>query len=436
MTDPRIANLFLPWNQYPIGVDLSKYQKIVDYSTFRDAGHSFLIARCSYGYTIDNMFATHCQGAYDNDLLFLAYHWLDPMLHPPTQLKVIAKALENKAYWGLAIDIEQYWASWDEYFIGDIKIIIPPANISDRARWLVEEAHSLFKKPIIVYTRDSFIRSWSPQMSIWAKQHPLWLAQYPYPKRPIIHLESWADLLTNHMPADDVKVAIPKECGNWHFWQFTGDKFVIDGVYSWRVGKYSALDINLFNGSENDLFDMFQYEPITPRSFISGPDPQELPLNKTPAPSVAPPMNIPDPANEAHVLPSTPIDTPPLAKRPVVLHGNGEGGRGSGLEEETPVITPQLESTPDAPLTLPEKQTLGGATAPQKQPPEALQTPTAETNTPPSADQSGQKPPQSGTLPTAEISNTLFSMIKFKLSLFFKRLLEYLQYLISTFEDM
>jgi hypothetical protein len=109
-------------------------------------------------------------------------------------------------------------------------------------------------------------------MEGWLAKFPLWLAYYPY-KAGVVRT-AWDIFLTEYKP-QIAGPTLPSGCTRWTFWQFTGGKFILTGVDT-------AVDVNYFNGTLNDL-KVFVGIPVA----TAAEPPVETPIE--PAPEATPP---------------------------------------------------------------------------------------------------------------------------------------------------
>jgi len=148
------------------------------------------------------------------------FHWVDPTIHAETQAFYFLKAIENLNYHFLAIDMEQQWASWQEWRDGNITQILSPTRISDCAAGFVNFLEGKVKKPLLVYTRASFVSEYAKPAANWLTKYPLWLAHYPYKSGRV--KTDWDTFKKSYLPT--IKGPnLPLNCKTWHFWQFTGE---------------------------------------------------------------------------------------------------------------------------------------------------------------------------------------------------------------------
>lgn len=238
-----------------LGVDVSHWQRSVDWKTLRKAGVSFAVVKASQGTAIrDPLLRTHSSGARSADMVTGVYHWLDPTLSAARQIDHFMQACGGLDFDFAALDVEQYWKSWQEWVEHRIVHCIPPERISACAREAARTLRAATGKPVVIYTRASFVHTYAEPMQDWLPDWPLWLAHYPYPRGRMAL--SWENLRRDHMPAIEGP-SKPAGSREWQFWQFSGDRFVLPGAET-------ALDLNFFNGSEEQLRNWCKAEPAVP----------------------------------------------------------------------------------------------------------------------------------------------------------------------------
>ena len=227
-----------------LGVDVSRWQPAVDWQVLRAAGVSFAVIKASQGATLrDPLLKAHFNGARAAGLVTGVYHWLDPTLPAGRQIDHFLSACSGLDFDFAALDVEQYWRSWEEWSEHRIVRCIEPERISGCAREAGELLRAATKTPVVIYTRASFVHTYAEPMQDWLPGWPLWLAHYPY-LRGRVKL-TWESLKREHLP----KIAGPNMVdgtGEWHFWQFSGDRFLLPGAST-------PLDLNFYNGSEEEL---------------------------------------------------------------------------------------------------------------------------------------------------------------------------------------
>jgi lysozyme len=247
------------FDTYCLGVDVSSWQATVNWEKLQAAGVRFAIVKAAQGsYRQDPLCPTHLKAAQNAGMLCGVYHWMDPTCQVDVQISNLAFRLKELNYAFLALDVEQYWSDWGEWQKGMITKRHSGKLISDRAHACAEQMRSEFQKPVLIYTRTSFVKDYAPEMAEWLKDWPLWLAHYPY--RPgKVHL-TWEQLKRDYVPSIPGP-SLPVSCKDWCFWQFSGDKFILPG-------EQSALDLNFYQGSLQDL-QSWLGQPVTAKELNS-----------------------------------------------------------------------------------------------------------------------------------------------------------------------
>jgi len=226
------------------GIDVSRWQPNVDWALLKSKGVEFVIIKATQGnYAVDSMLKTHVAGAKKAGMIIGLYHWADPLVDATSQAKYFLNAIAGLSYHMVAVDVEQFWADWQEWSSGNIKKYIQPDVISTNARTILKYWQNNLSVPRVVYTRASFIHGFARPMLTWVGGLPLWLAHYPYNTKRV--RTTWEVFKSDYKP-DIPGPSLPTGCTKWTFWQFTGDKFYLPGVDT-------PLDVNYFNGSLAEL---------------------------------------------------------------------------------------------------------------------------------------------------------------------------------------
>ncbi|MHB8132877.1 MAG: glycoside hydrolase family 25 protein [Anaerolineaceae bacterium] len=238
---------------YVLGMDVSQWQQKVDWDLLYSKGVRFAIVKLSQGnYFKDPMAISHVRGAKAAGLLVGLYHWHDPMCDLKSQLAMIGRSVGDLDFQFFALDVEQYWKSWMEWQKKEITKIISSAELSSSSLNLANGIKNLFGKKVVIYTRASFVYEHAAAMSDWLKDWDTWLAHYPF-RVGRVSL-SWEKLKHEWTPAITSPL-VPAKCKDWRFWQWSGDKFQLPGVST-------ALDLNYFHGSENEMRDWLGLEAV------------------------------------------------------------------------------------------------------------------------------------------------------------------------------
>jgi lysozyme len=227
------------FNQYCLGVDVSHWQAQVEWPQLYAAGVRFAIVKASQGnYRRDPLLHTHVRGAAAAGMLCGVYHWFDPSNSPASQITNLQVHLKGVDFDFCALDVEQYWQDWEEWKRQAVTRRFSGEVISQGSLEMAHKLRAWSAKPVLIYTRASFVTEYAPQMAAWLPDWPLWLAHYPYPGgRESL---GWQVLKQNWAPAIPAPL-LPARCTDWDFWQFSGDKFVLPGCQS-------PLDLNFFHG--------------------------------------------------------------------------------------------------------------------------------------------------------------------------------------------
>jgi len=243
------------FDRYCLGVDVSSWQTTLDWQILHNAGVRFAIIKAAQGkYLQDPLCPSHLKNAQAAGMLCGIYHWMDPADKPEDQINNLSARLAGLDFEFLALDVEQYWSDWAEWKKSMPTKRHPARLISERAQACAVLIRERFQKPVLIYTRASFVKEYAPQMAEWLGDWPLWLAHYPY-RSGKIHL-TWEQLRQEYAPRIPGP-AIPQGCEDWKFWQFSGDKFVLPG-------EQGPLDLNFYHGSLQDLQEWLG-QPLTPR---------------------------------------------------------------------------------------------------------------------------------------------------------------------------
>lgn len=265
-----------------IGIDISRYQGFIDWPKLAGV-IDFAIIKCSEGHTwSDPLFASHVQGAYDAGIPAMAYHYFRhgyykeygydankwPSPANDLQLLNLKNALKNKALCGLWLDVEDASnneAKWDAHAAGVFMGRIQDWILSEPARW--GQKYQEGKFILGVYTAEWFWNQCKDEMS-WMKGYPLWTARYPYAAGAVT--TTWDAFKAGYLPP--ANTSIPTMAANgWTVWQFSGDKFILPHVYADASKRPTALDLNFYNGTRDELYQRIGFTPKSTTPVIETP---------------------------------------------------------------------------------------------------------------------------------------------------------------------
>jgi hypothetical protein len=161
-------------------------------------GMAAAVVKLSMGYGIDTRAAQHAANVRTTSAALLGYHWVDPTNTPAAQMQYLARQVDALQPDGLAMDVEQYWRYWSQFYDA-IYGRIPwsavqkysPAHISDHAQECQYRAQQLFGGLVLGYTGKWFIDKYAPGIAAWLASDKFWAAHHLLPK---IKRLNWAQL--------------------------------------------------------------------------------------------------------------------------------------------------------------------------------------------------------------------------------------------------
>ncbi len=192
------------------GIDVSRYQGVVNWRAVADAGFKFAVVRATlWNVKLDETFETNWQGARANGLLVSAYNVIKPDVSAAAQIEYFAQALIGHK-WNLppVLDIER----------DDNQT---PQQITQCVRESLRLSEQRFGRKPIVYTARWFWNKFVLPSNEWA-QYDLWVASY-----------------------GTAEVILPDAWPTWKIWQYSGNGHA--------PGIAGEVDLNWFNGSYDDL---------------------------------------------------------------------------------------------------------------------------------------------------------------------------------------
>ena len=206
------------------GIDVSDYDKLVNWHQVRSAGFTFAFAKATEGRTWRaNTFPRNWRQMQGAGVIRGAYHFFRPSVYPQEQARNFldyVASIEPIQPEDLppALDLEHFPDSvrreWDA---------LSKAERVKRVRTWIEVVETEIKRKPIIYTSFGFWDSFMPGVKDFSK-YPLWVAHYTNKPKPLI----------------------PKEWSTWAFWQYT-DTTEVPGIPT------PDEDGNRFNGSLSEL---------------------------------------------------------------------------------------------------------------------------------------------------------------------------------------
>ncbi len=221
-----------PEVKYLRGVDVSYYQDALPWVNLVEHGLDFAVIKGNQGiYTIN-----HVKGARDAGVKKVGlYFWHDPIMKPGTQLSYFSNSTGIHKPDFIALDLEQYWRNWNQYFgwLKDHNIRVDTftsQQISDNAQ-AVAEGLAALGLPFLVYTAQWFCDEWSPDIYQWLPEYKLWWANYVDWGQAKYKI-SWQDFETFPAISVQKEPKMPNDL-RWTAWQFTSRWIYPGQRYPW-----------------------------------------------------------------------------------------------------------------------------------------------------------------------------------------------------------
>ena len=194
------------------GIDVSHFQKQIDWEQVQRGGIAFAFIKATEGSTLaDFLFARNWSEAKVAGVLRGAYHFFRPQVNPLAQAQFFLRRLKSDpGELPPVLDVE--------VLTGDTT---PGMIIQAAHQWMETVEAELGKKPIL-YTGSAFWRSTLKNSNAFL-DHPLWVAHYTLRPNP----------------------QVPKPWQQWTFWQFSQQGRM--------AGIEGNVDLDVFNGTAADL---------------------------------------------------------------------------------------------------------------------------------------------------------------------------------------
>ena len=197
----------------PKGIDVSNWQKTIDWKQVKDAGYQFAILKATEGVTfVDKTFNTFRQGARDAGLKVGYYHYFHPENPVDQQVKLFCDTVGKAEPDALRLVIDAEDASkWAPYTVDQrVKMV---------EDFLQGVQNRLGTTPkVSIYCSPNFAKDTLGNSPALGK-YSLWIANYGV-----------------------TEPTLPKPWGRWDFWQYT-DKGKVPGING-------NVDIDVFNGTD------------------------------------------------------------------------------------------------------------------------------------------------------------------------------------------
>ena len=217
------------------GIDVSYWNAGIDWPKVRATGQRFVFVKATESSSYrDPTFDDNWFGAKSAGLLRGAYHFFRCNVDAKRQADSFidyVKSFRDDGELPPVLDIETHDGQRRDK-------ILPAAKT-----WLDRVEAAFGRKPII-YSGKYFLQDYFSETGggppAWAKDHALWLAQYP----------------DQYVPG--MEPFLPRGWFRWTFWQYS-EKGRVNGIHA-------NVDLNLFNGTLEELYKFAEAELITDSS--------------------------------------------------------------------------------------------------------------------------------------------------------------------------
>ena len=227
-----------------LGMDISKYQKRVDFNKAKVAGAYFVFIKASQCLYLDPYFVVNWENANNAGVLRGVYHYLD-FKNKPSNKSANQWAIDQAVfYWGVVKNLKYSFPPVCDF---EDSGGLSAGTVRPAFKNFLDSFYSLSGIRCTIYSSPSFWTSFGSIDQYWL-QYPLWWAHYTNRSNP----------------------TLSKPFTNWNFWQYTskgdGPKYGCESPY---------VDLDYFNGSVSQLYQLAK---------VPLPTPAPIPVPPTPAP--------------------------------------------------------------------------------------------------------------------------------------------------------
>jgi lysozyme len=222
------------------GIDVSTYQGVIDWPAAFAGGVRFASMRLANNRTIDTSFARNWAGAKSAGVLRGAYQFFNPHADAAAQANLLVATLRANGFGpgDLPPEIDVEWPA-----SSSSPLPAPAAYAASIRVWVQIVQRELGVDPIL-YTGGPY---WDAHVKSDAfKSLPLWHAEYPNYFGPGNSRNTIYPMSISPAPRGACPQYLSTSLPQWTFWQFAGDNGRAPGVNG-------PVDVNIFNGSLNDL---------------------------------------------------------------------------------------------------------------------------------------------------------------------------------------
>jgi len=271
---------------YIRGIDVSGWDPFIDWQTVRNQDIRFAIMKSTEGVDyFSKYFDGQWAGSKSVGILRGSYHYL----------RAAQDGVRQADFFLSKVDVQD----------GDLPpfLDIEGANndgatnsqfIGNAQKWLERVESKTGRRPI-VYSTASFLQEKltgnNGKPPPWAKNYQTWVAQYFY----------------SHSAEGGGQPTQPAGWGEWVFWQYSGDKLTIDGIYQDEARtRLVFVDLNVYRHSIEELYKLANAQlPVDAGIADKAPEHSRTAEN-TPVqspPPVNPPVELVSPDNSQPASP-------------------------------------------------------------------------------------------------------------------------------------
>lgn len=222
------------------GIDVSYWDAGIDWPKVRATGQRFVFVKATEGNAYqDPTFDDNWFGAKSAGLLRGAYHFFHCNIDPKKQADNFinyVKSFNDNGELPPVLDLETHDNVKKEKIIPAVKVYL-------------DQIESAFGKKPIIYSGYFFLQDYLSEAGggppMWAKDYPLWIAQYPNQYTP------------------GMSPLLPRGWFKWTIWQYS-EKGVVNGINA-------DVDMDLFNGTLEELYKFAGATPVTSTETSEGP---------------------------------------------------------------------------------------------------------------------------------------------------------------------
>jgi GH25 family lysozyme M1 (1,4-beta-N-acetylmuramidase) len=226
-------------------IDVSHWDPSVDWQILKSKNVLSAIVKATDGPSgLDDMFHTHCTGAKAEGMVLGAYHFFRPWIDQASiekQAQFFLDKIASEPIKFIAMDLEEYTKNPANK--------VAPSVYSQRVKVAATYIKSHTNLPLVIYTRKSYLDTYSPQGYEWIGNFHLWLAHWRYSEADLhssLQTISWEALIANHLPPYPGPT-VPPSNSDWTIWQWCANKYLLPGITT-------PIDLNFFNGTKTDFF--------------------------------------------------------------------------------------------------------------------------------------------------------------------------------------